>query len=89
MILVGIILVGIIPGHINSYLEPLGLILLWKGIDMTTPEGSKAIRAAFLCSSRRICTWLHGAIKGCSRCLKSFPTASFGITVVLIGQLGQ
>ena len=86
------ILVGIIPGphepslHINSYLEPLvtDLISLWKGISLTTPEGCKVIRAALLCNSsdipaaRKVGGFVgHGALKGCSRCLKEFPTSSF------------
>lgn len=87
------ILVGIIPGpnepslHINSFLEPLveDLQQLWKGVDMTTPDGVKTIRAALLCTAsdipatRKLCGFVgHGALKGCSRCLKSFPTTEFG-----------
>ena len=86
-------LVGIIPGpnelrlHINSFLEPLveDLQQLWKGVEMTTPEGVKTVHAALLCTSsdipatRKLCGFVgHGAVKGCSRCLKSFPTAEFG-----------
>lgn len=87
------VLVGIIPGpnkpslHINSFLEPLveDLQQLWKGVDMTTPDGVKTIRAALLCTAsdipatRKLCGFVgHGALKGCSRCLKSFPTTEFG-----------
>ena len=87
------ILVGVLPGphepslHINSYLEPLvrELISLWRGIEMDTTEGSKVIRAALLCNSsdipatRKIGGFVgHAALKGCSRCLKEFPTNVFG-----------
>ena len=87
------ILIGIIPGphepslHINSFLEPLvqDLLKLWKGIEMPTTEGIHTIRAALLCNSsdipatRKVGGFVgHAALKGCSRCLKSFPTQNFG-----------
>ena len=87
------ILVGIIPGphepslHINSYLEPLveELVALWKGVTMTTLEGDHVVRAALLCNSsdipatRKVGGFVgHAALKGCSRCLKEFPTSSIG-----------
>ena len=54
--------VQIIPGpnelrlHINSFLEPLveDLQQLWKGVEMTTPEGVKTVHAALLCTSSDI-----------------------------------
>jgi hypothetical protein len=87
------ILVGIIPGphepslHINSFLEPLvqDLLKLWKGIEMPTTEGTQVLRAALLCNSsdipatRKVGGFVgHAALKGCSRCLKSFPPQKFG-----------
>ena len=87
------ILVGIIPGphepslHMNSFLEPLvqDLLKLWKGVQMQTTEGLQVIRAGLMCNSsdvlatRKIGGFVgHGALKGCSRCLKSFPTTTFG-----------
>lgn len=72
---------------INSYLEPLvqDLLKLWNGITMPTTEGSQVVRAALLCNSsdipatRKVAGFVgHAALKGCSRCLKSFPTAKFG-----------
>ena len=87
------ILLGIIPGpkepslHMNSYLEPMvrELQQLWKGIEMITPDGVKLVRAALLCTAadipatRKIGSFVgHSANKGCSRCLKSFPTSEFG-----------
>ena len=87
------ILVGVIPGphepslHINSFLEPLvqDLLKLWQGIEMQTSEGAQIVRAAVLCNSsdipatRKVGGFVgHGAKKGCSRCLKSFPVSSFG-----------
>ena len=87
------LLVGIIPGpheptlHINSFLEPLveELLLLWKGIEMDTTEGKQVVCAALLCNSsdipatRKVAGFMgHAALKGCSRCLKSFPTTAFG-----------
>ena len=87
------ILVGIIPGprepslHMNSYLEPVvrELLQLWKGIEMVTPDGIQTVRAALLCTAsdipatRKLGGFVgHGALKGCSRSLKSFPTTEFG-----------
>ncbi len=52
---------------------------------MGTCEGSKTVRAALLCNSSDIPATSkvggfvgHSALKGCSMCLKSFPTDSFG-----------
>ena len=88
-----IICTGIIPGlnepqlHMNSYLEPLvqELIKLRRGIKMETTEGEHLVRALLLCSasdipaSRKLGGFLgHAAAKGCSRCLKEFPTENFG-----------
>ena len=87
------ILIGVIPGpkepslHINSFLEPLvqDLLKLWKGVEMPTTEGNQVLYAALMCNSsdvpatRKIAGFVgHGALKGCSRCLKSFPTNKFG-----------
>lgn len=88
-----IILVGILPGptephlHMNSYLEPLvqELKKLEKGVNMETSEGKHLVRAFLLCcgsdvpASRKFGGFLcHSAAKGCSRCLKVFPTEHFG-----------
>ena len=88
-----ILVVGIIPAphepkvHINSYLETLvdDLLDLMKGIIMHTPQGEKKIKAYLICAacdipaSRKLGGFLgHAANKGCSRCLKSFPTERFG-----------
>ena len=71
----------------NSFLEHIvhELLLLWKGVRMQTPDGEKEIKAVLLCitcdtpASRKIGGFLgHAALKGCSRCLKSFPTKKFG-----------
>lgn len=85
--------VGLLPGphepklHMNSFLENIvrELLLLWKGVRMQTPEGEKEIKAVLLCvacdtpASRKIGGFMgHAALKGCSRCLKSFPTKNFG-----------
>ena len=87
------VLIGIIPGphepslHINPFLEPLveDLLKLWNGVEMLTTEGKHVIHAALLCNSsdipatRKIGGFVgHGALKGCSRCLKSFKTSTFG-----------
>lgn len=72
--------------HMNSYLEPLvqELIKLRRGITMNTSEGEQLVRALLLCSasdipaSRKLGGFLgHAAKKGCSRCLKEFPTENF------------
>ena len=89
-----IIVCGIISGpneprsHINSYLEPTvdDLTCLSKGVFMNGYLGVRVKIFAFLmcldCDipSPRKCGGFvgHNAVKGCSRCLKSFPTANFG-----------
>lgn len=89
-----IILVGVIPGpkepslHINSFLKPLVKELkeLWRGIVLEDYSGhSVLVRGALLCcscdipASRKVCGFIgHGGFRGCSRCLLSFPTESFG-----------
>ncbi len=52
---------------------------------MQPPEGEREIKAVLLCvacdipTSRKVGGFLgHGALKGCSHCLKSFPTVIFG-----------
>ena len=52
---------------------------------MNTPDGVKSVRAALLCTAsdipatRKLGGFVgHGSLKGCSRCLKNFPTAHFG-----------
>ena len=52
---------------------------------MQTPQGLKEIKAMLICAacdipaSRKLGGFLgHAAEKGCSRCLKSFPTEKFG-----------
>ena len=87
------LVVGIIPGpqepklHMNSYLEPLveELLKLWKGIEMQTAQDICEVKAMLICAacdipaSRKLGGFLgHAAEKGCSRCLKSFPTERFG-----------
>ena len=87
------IIAGIIPGpsepslHINSYLESLliDLMKLWQGVQIETSEGKQILRAALICNSsdvpacRKVGGFVgHAALKACSRCLKSFPTGSFG-----------
>jgi hypothetical protein len=87
-----IILVGVIPGpkepslQINSYLNPLVAELkkLWAGVLLKNHNGhSILVRAALLCcscdipASRKLCGLAgHNAVKACSKCLLSFPTAS-------------
>ena len=89
-----VILVGVIPGpkepplHINTFLKPLldELKDLWQGIPLKNAEGRTAIvHAALLCcgcdipAARKVCGFVgHRATKGCSKCLVSFPTESFG-----------
>ena len=89
-----VILVGVIPGpkepqlHINSFLNPLvdELHTLWQGIPMELNNGMHVlVRAALLCvgcdipAARKVCGFVgHRALKGCSKCLLSFPTTTFG-----------
>ena len=87
------ILCGLIPGpkepslNVNSFLEPLieDLLLLWRGKEVDLPSGTICMRAALICIScdspamRKVGGFLsHNARKGCYKCTKSFPTASFG-----------
>ncbi len=87
-------LVGVIPGphepklNINSFLEPLikELLELWDGVVMETARNVKVlVRAALLCvacdipAARKVCGFVgHGAYRGCSKCLLTFPTSEFG-----------
>lgn len=89
-----IILAGVIPGPhepsrlMNSLLNPLvkELKKLWRGVILKDYDNRPImVRAALLCSScdvpagRKVCGFVgHGARKGCSKCLLSFPTHSFG-----------
>ncbi len=89
-----IILVGVIPGpkepslHMNSFLTPLveDLKSLWSGIVLQkTADSSLLVRAALICSTcdipagRKVCGFVgHGAVKGCTKCLLTFPTKTFG-----------
>ena len=89
-----VILAGVIPGpkepslNINSFLKPLVIELqnLWQGVVLKNDNDQPVIvRAALLCctcdipAGRKTCGFVgHGAIKGCSKCLLSFPTYVFG-----------
>lgn len=89
-----IILACVIPGPhepsllMNSLLNPLvkELKKLWRGVILKDCNNHPVIvRAALLCcscdvpASRKVCGFVgHGACKGCSKCLLSFPTRSFG-----------
>ena len=75
---------------INSFLSPLvdDIKTLYKGITYNNPNslfGSTTVRALITCvgsdlpATRKVCGFLsYNAEKGCSKCLKSFPTVSFG-----------
>ena len=75
---------------INSFLLPLvnDLNELFRGVTFKNHKssfGSTTIRALLACTSsdlpatRKVCGFLSfNALKGCSKCLKSFPTYSFG-----------
>lgn len=89
-----IILAGIIPGPhepsktMNSYLTPLvdDLKQLWHGVIMQLKSQSQVVvRAALICTAcdipaaRKVSGFVgHNAQRGCSKCLKLFPTAAFG-----------
>lgn len=89
-----VILVGVIPGpkepkkHINSFLKPLvkELQQLWKGVSLKTRNGLQVlVRAALICvgcdipAARKVCGFVgHSALRGCSKCLLSFPRNAFG-----------
>ena len=84
-----VLLVSMIPGpkepkhDINTYLSPLvdELKVFWDGVVMKVASGaSKTFRSALLCcgcdlpAGRKVCGFLgHGAMLGCSKCLKEFP----------------
>lgn len=89
-----IILVGIIPGPnepskvMNSYLTSLvdELKKLWHGVIMQSDSNSPVfVRAALICTAcdipaaRKVNGFVGtNALRGCSRCMKMFPTDSFG-----------
>ena len=87
-----LILVGMIPGphepaNMNPFLEPLVIDLkrLYQGFYVNTPAGRVKIRAVLACitcdlpATRKVCGFSnYNALKGCSKCFKSFPTASLG-----------
>ena len=87
IIICGLILGPKEPSHnITSFLEPLVTVLqtLWKGTEIHLPSGTTVIKAALLCVScdspamRKTANFLaHNALKGCFKCMKSFPTVSF------------
>ena len=88
-----VILVGVIPGpkepllQINSFLKPLvdELKSLWSGQTFINADGQTVlVRAALLCAgsdipaTRKLGGFVgHHALKGCSKCLLSFPTKNF------------
>lgn len=88
-----IIVCCIIPGpseprNMNPILDPLveELQQLWKGVEVDlTRAGRKTLRAALLCNScdlpasRKVAGFVgHNALRGCTKCLKVFPTQAFG-----------
>ena len=72
----------------NAYLAPFvdELKQLWAGVLMQSFSGTQVVvRAALICTacnipaSRKVSGFVgHNAFRACSRCLKSFPTTSFG-----------
>ena len=79
------VLVGVIPGphqpskNVNSYLRPLvddlKQRLQWKH----HPVVLLICVACDIPAAWRVCGYAsHNALRGCSKCLKVFPTSSFG-----------
>ena len=91
IILVGMIPGPNEPSNINPYLAPLvdELNSLYKGITFKNPSSLlsmtsiRAMLVAIMCdlpATRKVCGFANfNAIKGCSKCLKEFPTDSFGV----------
>jgi hypothetical protein len=87
-----IILVGMMPGpnepkDVNPFLQPLveELNKLYVGIGVRNSSAYYYVRALLCCimcdlpACRKVCGFSNfNAIKGCSKCLKDFPTAYFG-----------
>ena len=89
-----VLLVGVIPGPhepsktMNDYLKPLveDLLELWQGVVMQADSKTDVmVRAALLYTacdipaSRKVSGFVgHNALHGCSKCVKTFPTGSFG-----------
>ena len=81
-----VILLGVIPGPkepdltINSLLVD-ELLQLWNGVVMKAHSSSVLVRSALVWRmiSRKVCGFVsHNSLLACSRCLKVFPTESFG-----------
>ena len=87
-----VIFVGVIPGepsiHINTLLDPLidELLKLWDGVAMKLlSQNVVLVRAALICvtcdipAARKVCGFVgHRGRKACTKCLKDFPTETFG-----------
>ncbi|MEW8562130.1 MAG: hypothetical protein AB2541_08490 [Candidatus Thiodiazotropha sp.] len=90
MIIVGIIpSLSKEPSCLDNFLLPMVSELkhLWKGVSMKTSNSPNGVlvRCALLCcaadipAARKLCGFLgHSAARGCSKCLKVFPSG-FGI----------
>ena len=78
------------PKNVNPFLQPLveELNELFAGINVRTPSAFfpvtnvRALLCCIMCdlpACRKVCGFSnYNAFKGCSKCLKSFPTAHFG-----------
>ena len=88
-----ILLVGIIPGPtepkrtINTYLEPMveDLLSLWKGVPLIKGSNNVVIRGALSCvacdvpAGQKLGGFIgHKGKRGCTKCLKEFPTTGIG-----------
>ena len=89
-----VIIAGLIPGPseptkvINTYLSPVvdDLINLYAGVSMensfSVPSIVRAVLSCVSCdipATRKVCGFYgFNALKGCSKCLKDFPTENFG-----------
>ena len=91
IILVGMIPGPCEPSNVNPFLYPLvkELNYLYEGITVKTPTSFlsltsvRAILVAIICdlpATRKVCGFAnYNAVRGCSKCLKEFPTEKFGM----------
>ena len=85
--------------HMNYFLKPMvnELLDLWEGcyIQTSSDLGIVPVRCALLCVScyllatRKVCGFTpYSSLRGCSKCMKSFPCEFFGKNLIIRAIIG-